>query len=536
MKKIINESHLLILFAIIAVVVSSCTKADFAKNFYNPEKTTQTTLEGLYGGLIYNEGLDDQNNILPRYWNLFTFKVPMLGTYTQTTGFINNKGMYEQLTNYTQSRWDYYYTGVLASYRALQNKYNSLTDEADKQGYEIFMQTAKVYLYDQTAQMVDLWGDIPFSQAGQLITTGGQIVLGKFDKGQDVYDTILNDLQNISAYLTTANPSAYYEGLLQKYDFINHGNIMMWRRYCNSLLLRLSMRISFENESEAKSIVQKILSNPGQYPLVDDNSENIQIAATGPDLNAITSHHQDGITDGIAGTMAPGYMLNNIMTPSGDPRISVFFSANKNGGYQGVPTDWTSQMQNDSANANYFSRYDSTTFIENNEFPGIIFTAAEVDFLEAEAYQRWGGGDPQSAYESGIKQSIAYWYYINNLNKNDVGFTNFNPKTPPTDAQVNAFLQNPLIAYTGTQDTLLKKIAIQQWINYGLMQACQGWSEIRRKGYPVLPFIQDAGSLQSPLPPNRLLYPVEESTLNTQNYNAVKAEDNVSTKIFWDVK
>ncbi|MGH2645690.1 MAG: hypothetical protein ACRDE2_17195, partial [Chitinophagaceae bacterium] len=153
MKKLINIHCLLIVLVAIAATVSSCSKADFANNFYNPEKTTNTTLEGLYGGLLYNEGLDDNNTVLPRYWNLFTFQVPMLGTYTQTTGFINGKGMYDQLSNYTQTRWNYYYTGVMASYRALENKYNSLTNPADKQGYKLFMETAKIYLDDQTAQM-----------------------------------------------------------------------------------------------------------------------------------------------------------------------------------------------------------------------------------------------------------------------------------------------------------------------------------------------------------------------------------------------
>ncbi|MGH2644527.1 MAG: SusD/RagB family nutrient-binding outer membrane lipoprotein, partial [Chitinophagaceae bacterium] len=386
------------------------------------------------------------------------------------------------------------------------------------------------------AQMVDLWGDIPFSQAGQLITKGGQIELGKYDKGKDVYDTILNDLQNISGYLATVNPDPYYAGLLQKYDFINHGNIMMWRRYCNSLLLRLAMRISYENEPEAKSIVQQILGNPSQYPLVDDNTENIEIVAIGPNLNSIINHHQNGIQGGMGGTLAPGYMLNNIMKPSGDPRIQVFFSQNKNGDYEGVPDDWTTETQNDSSASNHFSRYDSTTFIMNNEFPGIIFTAAEVDFFKAEAYQRWGGGDPAAAYNEGIEQSVAFWYEVNHLNINDVGFANYDPKTPPTDAQVATFLQNPIVAYTGTPDQLLDKIATEQWINYGLMQAYQGWAEIRRTGYPALSFTTDAGSLQSPLPPDRLLYPVDESTLNAQNYAAVKAEDNVNTKIFWDVK
>lgn len=514
---------------------SNCSKQDFADHFYNPEKTVKTSMGGLYGGLLYNAGLDDHNTILPRYWNLFTFQVPMLGTYTQTIGFINDKGEYEQASNYVQDRWNYYYTGVMASYRELEKKYKTYIKEDEKKGYQLFMETARVFFYDQTAQMVDLFGAIPFTEAGQVNSSGGEIILGKYDKGKDIYDFILKDLKRISDYLATVNPDPFYAGQLKKFDFINGGDLLEWRKYCNSLRLRLAMRISNEDESMAKSIVQEILSNPTQYPLVNNNDENILIEAEDPSLGAITGVHEGGIRSGINSTPAPGYMLNDLMEPSADPRVQVFFSKNKNSEYKGLPTSWTATQQNSAITNDLISVYDSTTFVENNQFPGIIVSAAEVSFFKAEAFERWGGGDAKNTYETGIKQSIDFWYYVNNLNKNDDGFANFDPKTPPTDAEVTAFLSNPVIAYTGTKDQKLEKIATQLWIDYGLIRNYQGWAVIRRTGYPKLDFKPDPGSAQSPTPPSRLLYPVSERTLNEENHNAVKDQDNVNSKIFWDV-
>lgn len=535
MKKYTNYNLITLAIGIL-LMAGSCSKSAFDNNFYNPEKTTQTSIEGIYAGLLYNTGLDDNNTILPRYFNLYTFQVPMLGTYTQTIGFVNNKGEYNQASNYTQVRWNYYYTGPIASFRELQKKYNSLTNEDDKKGYKLFMNTAKIFLYDQTAQMVDLWGDIPFSEAGKVNSSGGKIILAGYDKAEDIYDTILTNLKDISNYLANLNPDPFYTGQLKAYDIINGGSIMKWRKYCNSLLLRLAMRISYKDESKAKSIVQEMLNNPAQYPLVDNNNENIEIAAEEPSLGAITGAHEGAIKGGINQTPAPGFMLDELLLPSKDPRTQVFFSKNKNGIFQGLPTEWTATKQESDIANDLVSVYDSTTFVENNQFPGIIVTAAEVNFFKAEAYERWGGGNAEDAYKTGIKQSIEFWYHINNINENDDGFANFDPKTPPTDAEISTFLSNPIVAYTGSKDQKLEKIATQQWIDYGLMRNYQGWALIRRTGFPKLNFKPDPGSTQSTIPPSRLLYPVSERTLNTDHYNAVKGEDTVDGKIFWDVK
>jgi hypothetical protein len=53
---------------------------------------------------------------------------------------------------------------------------------------------------------------------------------------------------------------------------------------------------------------------------------------------------------------------------------------------------------------------------------------------------------------------------------------------------------------------------------------------------PVLNFSIDASSNLSPNVPTRLLYPSTESILNSVNYQSVKSNDNVTTKVFWEVK
>src|SRR5687768_8291602 len=125
------------------VLLSGCKKSDFSENYYNPEKAVTGDVPRLYAGLFNNE------KVLPRYWNLYTFQIPVLGTYSQISGYSNGKGIYEQPTNYTGNRWDDFYTSVIARYREIEKQHNALSTEAEKEGYKLFLETARIFVYDQ---------------------------------------------------------------------------------------------------------------------------------------------------------------------------------------------------------------------------------------------------------------------------------------------------------------------------------------------------------------------------------------------------
>lgn len=517
MKKLLIYTSLFLLGAV--AIGTGCKKSTFDENYYNPEASVTGNVPSLYAGLFYNE------RVIPRYWNLYTFLIPMMGTYSQTSGYSNGSKIYDQAVNYTQDRWNGYYTNTMSQYREIEKYYNNLPSEAEKNGNKLFLETARIFFYDQTAQMVDMWGDIPFTEAGQL-NSSGALVSPKYDKGADIYNFILQDLKRISDYLATATVDQFYQNQLTKYDYVNGGSITKWRKYANSLRLRLAMRTSYVNENASKAIVQEILGNANTYPVIETVAENVQIKVSG----SLVSTGNDVRNGFGVNPFAPGKMVDEIMAPAGDVRLPVLFTANKKGEYHGVPNTWNATRVQDSVTANYFSRWDSTTFTENNFLPGIIMTAAEVSFLKAEAYERWGSGNAETAYLDGIKKSIQYFYDIN-------AASSFGSPTPrPTDAQINAFLANPMVAYTGTQQQKLEKIATQKWIDLGILLANHAWAEWRRTKLPVLNFPADPSSTLSPNVPTRLLYPSSERILNATNYSVVKAEDLVTKKLFWDVK
>jgi hypothetical protein len=521
MKKLIIAPFLIIAAGLL---VTGCKKSEIDNTYYDPNGSVTANIPTLFSGLLFNE------RIMPKYWGLYTFEVPVMGTYSQTNGYNITNKVYEQPVNYTKDRWDYFYTTTVARYREIEKFYNSLTTDADKSGYQLFLETSRIFVYDQTTQMVDMWGDIPFSTAGQLNATGN-IVLASYDKGADIYSRILTDLKRIADYLATVKPDAFYQNQLSAADYMNKGSLTKWRKYCNSLILRLAMRTSYKDEATAKATVQTILGNSTTYPLVNTYDESILItpSATTSNLTSVND-----IREGFkVNPYAPGKMVEEIMAPASDPRLPLLFTTNKNGEYHGVPNTWNATRVADSVRNNYFSQWDSTTFTENNVFPGILFTAAETQFLKAEAYERWGGGTAKTAYDEGVKQSILFYWNINNNSKQKGDAFYGVKETRPTDLAITTYLANPLVAYGANN---LEKIATQKWIDFGVIQAHQAWAEYRRTKLPKLIFPTDGSSVLSPNPPNRLLYPGTEASLNTANYEAVKSSDNINTRVFWDVK
>jgi len=533
MKKTLKH----IAFTAVAVLLcTGCRQSEFDDNYYDPEKSVTATFEGLFTGFLYNHSYENRNTILPRYWNLYTFQVPMPARYAQVVGYTNSTGRYEQSTSYAQDRWGYFYNTYIAGFRSMERKMAELPAEEQK-GYEPFMEVSKILLYDQAAQVIDMWGDIPFSEAGRIITESGQLRQPKFDSARELYSTFIDDLKRIADYLNTVDFVAAKKALFDRNDIFFNGDLEKWKLYANSLRLRLAMRISYADEDKAKTVAGEILDNASTYPVVSSVGQNLAIKAEGDVLRSVLNKHERGIRGGLIGVTAPGKMVNDVMAPAGDPRLEVLFSKNNAGNFVGVNETWADQRQADSAANGYFSRIDTATFAENDQFPGIIVTAAEISLFKAEALERWniGAGTAKDAYEAGIRQSIDYYYDINAMNQNSDG-TSFTAKTKPTEAAIASFLAHANIAYAGSAEEKLEKIATQQWANFGVIQAVLAWAEVRRTGYPKLNFPEDPSSTGSKMPPSRLLYPDSERSLNKGNYAQVAAQDRMDAKVFWHVK
>jgi hypothetical protein len=153
------------------------------------------------------------------------------------------------------------------------------------------------------------------------------------------------------------------------------------------------------------------------------------------------------------------------------------------------------------------------------DFEALLLDYSEVEFLLAEAVERGYnvGGTAETHYNAAITASILYW--------------------GGTAADATVYLAQPSVAYATAGANFKEKIGIQKWIalnNRGI----DAWIEWKKFDYPVL--LPPSGGtapvgLQIPV---RLIYPINEQTLNGENRNAAAEAiggDLATTKLWWDV-
>lgn len=530
-----RKSTIYIFLITLLVCFSGCEKK--LEELYNdPDLTTQPSIEKFFTEILNNDRMRSS------YWDVRTITVMHTGIYSQSVGYINNANVYQQNPGYTQDRWNSFYSpaagmgGVMAHYRSIEATYAGIEDDALKKQMNVFVQAARVVMLDQASQMVDLWGDIPFTEAGS-INLSGNIVKAKFDAAPDVYRYILDGLKTAADYFAFAQLNAETQNSFNRQDILLGGKTDQWLRYANSLRLRLLMRISFYDEETARQEVNTILSNPTVYPLIDGGGsyDPLKSDILLQPLTNYTDNLNNALTE-LFNYSAPGYLLNDVMLPAEDPRVAVLFDKYgrvvndqfvPNTGYKGLPPTLNANEQLQQL-GNY-SILDSTTFLLNSKLPGIVLTAPEIQFDIAEAYERWGGGDAKTAYQTAIRQSVQFYFYLHNLNR----LAGTAPVVPD-EKQMEYFLNHTSVAYEGSQEEKLRKIWIQKWVHYGFLQSGQSWAEQRRTNTPALTFLPSSlPGFENP--PTRFIYPSSETAFNP-NYSTVKEKDFRDRKIFWDVK
>lgn len=531
MKKIFS----LIIGLAAAFSMNSCSDEDYTSKYDNPEQTSTATCDRLMTGIFY-AGKDYTYN---SYWRMYTWDNGILGKYAQTIGFTNSPGgMYTAQDSYANDRWEGFYE-VLAQFRALQNVYEQEND-TKKQEDRIFVDLSEIFVYDHLSQIIDVFGDVPFSEAGYLGITGD--VAGSYpsyDKATELYSMILSRLGELYADINSLNNnlSPTTSSALPSQDFINNGDLNRWMMYCNNLRLRLAVRVASQGSltSEGRAAIAEILN--GNLPISTTFEDNISLV--GDDGSTDEFNFSDAIRDGYKDhSRANQAMLDVLLTEStlgiDDYRLPIMYSKNAAGEYKGLSTheEYGDQETNISypESRRVYSRIDSTTVIYNQYLRHPVISTAEVDFLKAEAYQNgWANGDAKQSFINGVVNSTKYYFDCNAASLSTYGFKGTEPAESDVRAYADAMWENA--------DNKLEVIIQQKWLNFGFLQPAQAWNEIRRTGYPELYFPTDPTAQMLTTVPSRVRYPSSERNNNATNYNAqiqsMGGTDDAYIKLFW---
>jgi hypothetical protein len=195
-----------------------------------------------------------------------------------------------------------------------------------------------------------------------------------------------------------------------------------------------------------------------------------------------------------------------------DPRRPKFFTDFPEGSGSGVYKGGVYGALN-----SYGSFSHLTETIQAPDYPGVLLTYSEIEFLLAEAVERGiaVGGTAAGHYTNGVTASLQDWGVAS--------------------ADITAYLARPAVAYATATGSWKQKIGEQSWIalyNRGF----EAWTTYRRLDFPVLvaPAITFNELTEVP---KRYTYPGIEQTLNATNYKAAAAKiggDTAVTKLFWD--
>ncbi|MDD7915771.1 RagB/SusD family nutrient uptake outer membrane protein [Polaribacter ponticola] len=518
MKKIIRYTFA----SIIALSLSNCT-SDFEDVNTNPNGLSQESLTQMNNhiGGSFTPMFLNVFNVTPA-WN-YQLQQGLMGDVfsgymtppTPFAGNVNNM-TYSLVDGWNGFPWGDAYNSVMPYARDINN---AVAETGDASG-EKFVHLSNIIKVTAMHRVSDIYGPIRYTKYNDFATTG------EYDSQKVAYEAFFSDL--------TASISGLkqFEGETQfaAFDMSNlNGDIALWRKFANSLRLRLALRVVNIDPALAKT--------QGELALKSDAGllESSMIINTG-------FAHPITVISGSWGDIRMGAEMESILTGYNDDRIEKYFNpsadATLSGDYKGIRMG----IEID-AKGQYLDHSSIGSVIDGETLTWM--TAAEVHFLKAEAALRnWtGAGTTTQNYEAGVTASFTQ-HGIGNV----AAYLADNTSTPADF--VDALNATNNIAYpsdvkikynaSGSNEEQLEQIITQKWIAM-FPDGQEAWSEFRRTGYPrIFPVVvnNSAGKIDTDIQIRRINFVESEVNTNAANVTIAKGflngPDTGGTRLWWD--
>lgn len=394
----------------------------------------------------------------------------------------------------------------------------------------------------------DMYGDVPYTEAGQGYIN--QIHKPKYDKQSDIYPDMLSKLE---IAVNQMDPSKSTFGIN---DVLYEGNIDKWKKFAYSLMLRLGMRMSNVEPALSQQWVEKAITG-GVMTSNDDIAKVDHTAGNGNTQNWDAFElKRESLPESNAGKgpVKLAKTLIDALQTRDDPRLPVYATLWEGNilSQQGarLPTTTDPVLQRGLPNgydansiSNAIPGFSNDMLVEFSEpntgtiaslnAPSMILSYSEVEFLLAEAALRgWGPGTAAEHYNNAITanmQSTALYPEA----------AVYGGSSVISQSAINAYLAAHPLNSMGSFEEQMEQIYTQFWLaHFMYFDNFEAFSTWRRTGYPVLTPPNYPGNYTGGGHMVRLRYPIDEATLNTENYNAAVASqgaDLYTTPVWWDV-
>lgn len=429
----------------------------------------------------------------------------MMNNWTRDVGASNSSYYFNEHTYNVTSD---FYAGIFENLMLRTSNYTFI-QKTERPGYDHYKAIAKILKTFYFQYLVDLYGDIPYSQAH----LRGENLTPAYDDDLAIYRDLYIQLDEAISLIDNAPDGTINPG---SNDVMLNGNMDLWKKLANTLKLRLLIRES-ERTASASYISTKmneLQTSGAEFLGPNDNIKiNPGYSATANQQNGFASLFlttNNTFKNNWSSTGATKYTITYLFNTN-DTRIGRIYSATSAG-----PNTYDGHQQGDVLNTstNYPVSHVGPGLLTNSSQDGIVFTAAESLLLQAEAVQRgYLSGSAKDLYESGITESFKL-----------LGLTS-------TDAS-NYYSQSFNLVSWDNSSNKIEAIINQKWIALNGINGGETWIENTRTGYPNhVPLSTVATTATRPI---RLLYPSSEIAGNTANVPQQNESDAFTSKIFWN--
>ena len=489
-----------------------------------------------------------QTNRTDDWHRFFIYPGGFMNQWTQDYAVVWYGGKGEKNQSYFSVYWDMYYLYTIKNAVDVEMRTRDIPE------YTNINAMARILKVQNFLRLTDIYGDVPYFDAGMAYYTGN--FKPKYDTQEDIYNDFFKELREAAAELSPDYPKATA-------DLYYDGNIDSWKKFANSLRLRIAMRLIKVNPEKAKTEVQSAIDPVGGGVFTSNND--------------ICYVKHDNVESGVMPSAGNGianilYRTNNTfcfarelivtMEDLGDPRIRYYGTSFLNDNVRTDITDevlayfannpqpvtgkeayweltvpartYTYDLQGDdwrgpidleiNGQTVTVSRVEQvlrpSKYITNWASPYIHLSYAEVEFLLAEAvYRGYISGDAQEHFKNGLEAAVNQWSLFG--------------VNVPADAATTYSNRNPL--RTGAE---LQQIGTQLWI-LNVLDPLETWSNWRRLGQPNIPKYENyPASDPDRLLPRRIEYPMNEQVSNPEEWaKAVQrmgGTDDWLNRVWWD--
>lgn len=539
--KIFKYKFIITCFATLSLLcIMSCTQ-DFEKINTNPNDP-----EDVPTNMIFNNATSYLMNYTRDGWWSARMSLPWMQYSAQI--LYQEEDKYQYRETQTDNGWFYLFKTATDLKSIIEINENEETAEQaaayGEPGNQIAVSRIMLaYIFDQLASH---FGDVPYWSYSDRDNPDYQALdidkylQPKYAAQEKIYPDILKELKEAAGQLVSGKP------VFNSGDNIYHGNADQWKKFANSLRLRIANRIK-KVYPDAQNHITELT---GSDDLILSNADNAvqEFGASSTEGSPFWKTFMVGKRqDFVATDVFINLLKGNSATNFGlDPRLPKMIAPVGFDGYAVEAHAYEETPFSElKANSSLLDQYVGmpvglpNTLVEINsaigetsffsyhvikpDFGEVLMEAAEVYFLLSE-----NAGWDEEFYEKGVRASMEKWgVESGEIDQYIAGL--------PSAAEENVLTQ--------------KYIAL-------FMQPQEAWNEYRRTGYPngdvlLLPgetntdlfgteYVMtplNSGNVTTTDLPDRVRYPNSEENINAENYAAARKKlnngDEINSRLWW---